>query len=48
MAKSEVYNEDCESGMKKYENKYFDLAIVDVPYGINATKMKLGEGGGGV
>jgi site-specific DNA-methyltransferase (adenine-specific) len=31
---SEVYNEDCLVGMKRYPDKYFDLAIVDPPYGI--------------
>ena len=31
---SEVYNMDCISGMKEYPDKYFDLAIVDPPYGI--------------
>ena len=32
---SEVYLEDCVAGMKRYPDKYFDLAIVDPPYGIN-------------
>jgi site-specific DNA-methyltransferase (adenine-specific) len=31
---SEVFNEDCEIGMKRYPDKFFDLAIVDPPYGI--------------
>ena len=30
----EYYNEDCMQGMKRYPDKYFDLAIVDPPYGI--------------
>ena len=30
-----VYNMDCMEGMKDYPDKYFDLAIVDPPYGIN-------------
>ena len=34
MAISEVYNEDCMIGMARYPDKYFDLAIVDPPYGI--------------
>ena len=33
---SKVYNMDCIAGMKKYPDKYFDLAIVDPPYGIGA------------
>lgn len=32
---SEVYNEDCIEVMKRYEDNYFDLAIVDPPYGID-------------
>jgi site-specific DNA-methyltransferase (adenine-specific) len=35
---SEVYNEDCIEVMKRYPDKYFDLAVVDPPYGIGATK----------
>lgn len=35
---SEVYNEDCLIGMNRYPDKYFDLAIVDPPYGINFGK----------
>jgi site-specific DNA-methyltransferase (adenine-specific) len=31
---SEVYNEDCMIGMKRYPDKFFELAIVDPPYGI--------------
>lgn len=37
--KSEVFNEDCMIGMRRYPDKYFDLAVVDPPYGI-------GESGG--
>lgn len=29
------YNMDCMEGMKEFPNNYFDLAIVDPPYGIN-------------
>lgn len=32
-----VYNEDCMVGMARYPDKYFDLAIVDPPYGIGAS-----------
>ncbi len=31
---SEVYNEDCMLGMARYPDKYFNLAIVDPPYGL--------------
>jgi site-specific DNA-methyltransferase (adenine-specific) len=34
---SEVYLEDCVSGMKRYADNHFDLAIVDPPYGINVN-----------
>lgn len=30
------YNIDCMEGMKEFPDKYFDLAIVDPPYGIDA------------
>ena len=33
--KSEVFLQDCLIGMKSYPDKYFDLAVVDPPYGIN-------------
>ena len=45
---SEVYNEDCMIGMARYPDKYFDLAIVDPPYGIGKdgqTKTTGGHGG---
>lgn len=28
------YNMDCMEGMKKFPDKYFDIAIVDPPYGL--------------
>lgn len=34
MSKSEVFNEDCMICMHRYPDKYFDLAVVDPPYGI--------------
>lgn len=43
------YNMDCMEGMKHFPDKYFDLAIVDVPYGIgesgnkNYSRCKLAE-----
>ena len=39
---SNVYLQDCIGGLKQYPNNYFDLAIVDPPYGINATNMQMG------
>ena len=38
--KSIVYLEDCIQGMKRYENKHFDLAIVDPPYGLGMHKAQ--------
>lgn len=38
------YNMDCMQGMKEFPDKYFDLAIVDPPYGINADKGTNGFG----
>lgn len=38
------YNMDCMEGMKEIPDKYFELAIVDPPYGINAGKMTMGSG----
>jgi site-specific DNA-methyltransferase (adenine-specific) len=32
---SDVFLEDCMIGMARYPDKFFDLAIVDPPYGIN-------------
>ena len=39
---SEFHNIDCMEGMKKYPDKYFDLAIVDPPYGINVANNTTG------
>lgn len=30
---SNVYNMDCMEAMKKFEDGFFDLAVVDPPYG---------------
>ena len=34
------YNMNCMDGMKQFPDKYFDLAIVDVPYGIGENGDK--------
>lgn len=39
------YNMDCMEGMKQFPDKYFDLAIVDPPYGINIGRQSMGIGG---
>ena len=41
--KSEVFNTDCLEAMKGYPDNYFELAIVDPPYGLD---KKLSSGGG--
>ena len=33
---STVYLMDCVAGMKHYPDKWFDLAVVDPPYGLNS------------
>ncbi len=37
MSKIELYNEDCMVGMARYPDKFFELAIVDPPYGIGVN-----------
>ena len=34
---NQLYNMDCMEGMKTFPDKYFDLAIVDPPYGIGES-----------
>ena len=41
-----LINDDCMKVMRDYPDDYFDLAIVDPPYGINAANMNLGKWGG--
>jgi site-specific DNA-methyltransferase (adenine-specific) len=42
--KLKLTNEDNMELMARYPDNYFDLAIVDPPYGINAGKMTMGSG----
>lgn len=35
------YNMDCMDGMRQFPDKYFNLAIIDPPYGINADIKSL-------
>ena len=37
---SAFYNMDCMEGMKQFPDKYFELAIVDPPYGIGVDGQK--------
>lgn len=41
---SALYNLDCAEGMKHFPSNYFDLAIVDPEYGIDAANMTMGRG----
>ena len=34
------YHMDCMDGMKEFPDKFFDLAIVDPPYGGGAEETK--------
>lgn len=38
------YSEDCLPRMKEYPDKWFELAIVDPPYGIGADRFNNGAG----
>jgi site-specific DNA-methyltransferase (adenine-specific) len=42
----QITNEDNMELMARYADKYFDLAIVDPPYGIDVTNQSQGKGGG--
>ena len=42
-AKSEVFNMDCMEYMKTIPDKFFELAIVDPPYGIDVDNDKEGN-----
>jgi len=44
--KIEITNEDNMSLMSRYEDNYFDLAIIDPPYGIDIGNQSQGKGGG--
>lgn len=41
-----AYNMDCMEGMKQYPDKYFDLAVVDPPYGDALANESGGSGTG--
>lgn len=44
MSKINFFNVDCVEFMKSKPDNYYDLAIVDPPYGINASEMTMGTG----
>jgi site-specific DNA-methyltransferase (adenine-specific) len=43
---SEIFNRDCVEAMKEYPDNYFDLSVVDPPYGIDINNQSQGKGGG--
>ena len=43
MLDSGFYNMDCMEAMRQFPDRFFDLAVVDPPYGINAPYMNMGE-----
>lgn len=43
---SEIFNCNCIEYMRNLPDRFFDLAIADPPYGINAPNMKMGENNG--
>lgn len=42
--KTRVFNMDCMDYMRSVEDGYFELAVVDPPYGIGASEMQMGLG----
>jgi len=44
LGKAELHNADCMELMAQYPDGYFELAIVDPPYGIDAANMTMGKG----
>lgn len=40
MELNKCYNMDCMEGMAKFPDGFFDLAVVDPPYGIQRLKRK--------
>lgn len=41
-----AYNMDCMEAMRTFPDAFFDLAVVDPPYGITVDRMSLGQGTG--
>jgi len=47
ITQNKVYLMDCLEGMRNTPNKWYDLAVVDPPYGLNiAASTNYGESGG--
>ena len=41
----DLYNVDCMTALKEFPDKFFDLAIVDPPYGIGIFSMNYTKSG---
>lgn len=39
---TQVFNMDCMDAMREFPDKFFDLSIVDPPYGIGVNSMNMG------
>jgi len=44
IGKAKLYNMDCMELLKNTPDKFYELAIVDPPYGINLANMNMGIG----
>lgn len=42
IGKATLHNVDCMELLKNTSDKFYDLAIIDPPYGINVNKMNMG------
>ena len=41
-----LYHADCMEAMKEFPDQFFDLAVVDPPYGIGILSMQYTKNGG--
>lgn len=44
VSNSRVYLRDCMEAMAEFPDNYFDLSLVDPPYGIGASEFTMGKG----
>ena len=38
---NQAFNRDCMEAMREFPDNFFDLAVVDPPYGINITSQSV-------
>ena len=41
---SKTYNMDCMKYMREIPDRFFELAVVDPPYGLGAASRRVGGG----